>query len=59
MTKQKRTTATGLKCKAYIKKYSKDFDGELTDIEVRKLIGVSKVTYTKYKRELRQKIYGE
>lgn len=34
-----------------IKKYSKDFDGYLKDVEVMKLAGVSRNTYYKYKRE--------
>jgi len=40
--------------KKQIQKYSKDFDGSLKDQEVMKLIGnVSRVTYYKYKKELR------
>lgn len=40
--------------KKQITKYSKDFDGSLNDVEVMKLIGnVSRVTYYKYKKELR------
>ncbi len=39
--------------KEKIKKYSKDFDGTLPDIEVMKLVGVSRNTYYKYKRELK------
>ena len=34
------------------KKYSKDFKGNLKDIEVIKLIGISRNTYYKYKNEL-------
>ena len=33
-------------------KYSKNFEGTLSDIECMKLIGISKNTYYKYKREL-------
>lgn len=39
--------------KKKIKKYSKDFDGSLADPECMKLVGVSRNTYYKYKRELR------
>lgn len=38
--------------KEKIKKYSKDFDGSLSDVECMKLIGISRNTYYKYKREL-------
>jgi len=37
-----------------IKKYSRDFDGTLNDMEVMRLIGLSRNTYYKYKKELRQ-----
>lgn len=40
--------------KEIIIKYSRDFDGELSDIECMKLAGVTKKTYYNYKRELRQ-----
>lgn len=39
--------------KEKIRKYSKDFDGSLKDPEVIKLVGVSRNTFYKYKRELR------
>ena len=39
--------------KEKIRKYSKDFDGALSDIECIKLVGVSRNTYYKYKRELK------
>ena len=39
---------------AAIKKYNKDFDGNLNDVETMKLIEVSRNTYYKYKRELKQ-----
>lgn len=38
--------------KETIRKYSRGFDGDLTDIEVMKLAGVSKNTYYRYKREM-------
>lgn len=37
-----------------IRKYSKDFDGTLSDIDVMKLIGISRNTYYKYKKELHE-----
>lgn len=40
--------------KELIRKYSKDFDGSLTDAECMKLCGVARNTYYKYKREIRQ-----
>lgn len=38
--------------KKLIKKYSKDFSGNLTDVDAIKIIGISRNTYYKYKREL-------
>lgn len=40
--------------KEVIRKYSKDFDGTLNNVETMKLAGVSRATYYKYKRELRR-----
>ena len=40
--------------KEMILKYSKDFNGSNTDIECIRLIGISRNTYYKYKRELRE-----
>lgn len=50
----KLTTKKSIKAKEQIKKYSKDFDGSLNDIEVMKLVNVAKNTYYKYKKELIQ-----
>ena len=48
------TVKKAAKIKDQIRKYSKDFEGTLKDTEVMKLIGnVSRVTYYKYKKELR------
>lgn len=52
-------TTRGLKVKALIKKYSRDFNGELTDKEAMKLIGVARVTYYKYKKMLAQEVYDK
>lgn len=38
--------------KEKIKKYSRDFEGNLSDIECMKLIDISRNTYYKYKREI-------
>ena len=48
----KLTTKKSLSAKEDIKKYSKDFNGTLSDIDVMKLIGISRNTYYKYKKEL-------
>ena len=47
------TTKKGIKAKAGIKKYSKDFDGTLNDTDCMKLLGISHNTYYKYKRKLK------
>lgn len=41
--------------KEIIRKYSRDFGGTLPDVDVMKLTGVSRNTFYKYKRELREK----
>ena len=40
--------------KELIKKYSKDFEGSLNDTEVIKLVGISRKTYYKYKKEMKE-----
>lgn len=40
--------------KAQIRKYSKDFDGTLADVEVMQLTKLSRNTYYKYKREIKE-----
>lgn len=40
--------------KEKIKKYSRDFDGTLSDAEVMKLVGLARNTYYKYKKELKE-----
>ncbi|MBR0353573.1 MAG: recombinase family protein [Oscillospiraceae bacterium] len=45
-------TKKGITTKEQILKYSKDFNGNLNDIEVIKIIGVARNTYYKYKKEL-------
>lgn len=48
----KLTTKKSIEAKEQIQKYSKDFNGSLKDIEVMKLIGISRNSYYKYKKEL-------
>ena len=52
VTGKKLTTKKSIESKEQIKKYSKDFDGSLKDTEVMKLIGISRNSYYKYKKEL-------
>ena len=52
-----RMTSIGLKTKALIKKYSKDFNGSLCDKDVMKLAEVTRVTYYKYKKIVAQEVY--
>ncbi|RDY22433.1 recombinase family protein, partial [Romboutsia maritimum] len=48
----KLTTKKSIQAKEQIQNYSKDFKGILKDIEVMKLIGISRNSYYKYKKEL-------
>ena len=49
----KLTTKKSIEAKEVILKRSKDFNGDLSDIEVMKLTGLARGTYYKYKRELK------
>ena len=49
-------TKKSKKVKEQIIKYCKDFDGSLSDTDCRKLVGVAKNTYFKYKREIKESI---
>ena len=51
---RKLTTKKSLEAKEKIKKYNRYFDGQLNDQETMKLIGISKMTFYKYKKELCQ-----
>ena len=46
------TTKKSIAAKEQIRKYSKDFDGTLTDKDTMQLIGLARNTYYKYKREM-------
>lgn len=48
----KLTTKKSIQAKEQIQRYSKDFQGTLSDIDVIKLIGISRNSYYKYKKEL-------
>lgn len=52
----KLTTKKSIQAKEQIQKYSKDFNGILKDIEAMKLIGISRNSYYKYKKELIQEL---
>lgn len=48
------TTKKSVEAKKKIIKYSKDFEGTLSDTDVVKLIGINRKTYYKYKKELKE-----
>ena len=50
----KLTTKKSITAKEIIKKHSKDFNGTLADADVMTLTGLSRNTYYKYKRELKE-----
>ena len=52
------TTKKSVEAKKAIRKYSQDFDGSLKDPDVIKLAGISRGSYYKYKREIREEIAG-
>ena len=52
----KLTTKKSIKSKEIIKQYSKDFNGILEDADVIKLAGISRNSFYKYKREIREEI---
>ena len=52
----KLVTKKSIKAKDLIIKYCQDFDGSLSDADCRKLVGVAKNTYFKYKREIKESI---
>ena len=54
----KLTTKKSIAAKETIKKYSEDFEGSLKDADVMKLAGISRNSYYKYKREIREEIAG-
>ena len=55
----KLTTKKSIAAKEIIQKHSKAFDGTLNDIDCRKLAGISRNSYYKYKKELAEEIIAE
>ena len=51
---RKLTVKKAAEAKEQIRKYSREFDGNLTDKDVMKLIGIARNTYYKYKREMQE-----
>ncbi len=49
----KLTTKKSIKCKEIIMQRSRDFNGDLSDVELLNLTGLARGTYYKYKRELK------
>lgn len=47
-------TSKSKKMKVEIQKYSKDFDGSLSDVDVMKLTGLARNTYYKYKGQIKE-----
>ena len=47
------TTKKSIEMKEIIEKHSRDFSGTLTDVEIMKITGLTRNTYYKYKRELK------
>ena len=54
----KLTTKKSIEAKQQIQRYSKDFDGSLSDVDCLKLTGLARNTYYKYKRELKVELQG-
>lgn len=50
----KLVTKKSIKAKEDIKKYSKDFNGTLSDVDVMKLLGIARNSFYKYKKELKE-----
>jgi len=55
-TGEKLVTKKSIAAKEQIKKYSRDFDGTLSDSDTIKLIGIARNSYYKYKAELKEEI---
>lgn len=49
----KLVTKKSIEAKKQIKKFSKDFEGQLSDVDCMRMIGLARNTYYKYKRELK------
>lgn len=55
----KLTTKKSIEAKKQIQKYSKDFQGNLKDVEVMKLVGIARNSYYKYKKEIVNELNSE
>ena len=53
---EKRITKKSVKIKEIIEKHSSDFNGNLSDVEIMQMTGISKNTYYKYKKELKNRL---
>lgn len=51
---RKHITQKSIKVKALIEKYSSDFNGTLSNVEIIQMSGVAKNTYYRYKKELKE-----
>ena len=49
------TTKKSIQAKEQIRKYSREYDGTLNDTDVIRLLGISRNTFYKYKREMNNK----
>ena len=47
------TTKNSIKAKQDILKFSRDFNGTLTDVDCMRMIGIARNTYYRYKAELK------
>lgn len=54
----KLTTKKSVAAKKQIQKYSKDFDGQLSDADCIRMVGLARNTFYKYKREMKERIEG-
>ena len=52
----KHITKKSIKVKAIIEKHSSDFNGNLSDMEIMQMTGISRNTYYKYKKEIYEKL---
>lgn len=59
VTGKKLTTKKSIEKKKEIQKYSKDFDGTLKDVDVMKLIKISRNSYYKYKKALLEELQNK
>ena len=50
----KLVTKKSIEAKKQIQKYSKDFDGQLSDVDCMRMVGLARNTFYKYKREMKR-----